>query len=306
MISDDVSFFELSHRGILILSGDDRRSFLQGLVSVDVQTVTEQKSLWASFLTPQGKVLHEFFIYAHENSLLLEGERNRLDDLRTRLLRYRLRAKVTLEHAPERVVFGILPSFHIPMDSLPEAGAMIPFTSGTASMDPRLSAGGIRVVTTRQAMPAAALPITDLTAWEQNRIRHGLPDGSRDIEPEKGFLLEYGFDELKGVDFRKGCYIGQETTARMKWKNLVKKRMVPLRAQGTVSLEGSDITLPDGQSVGAVHSSVQDETGEGILMLGMVRLDALRTAELRCGSIPLTPCLPEWFQIPPSRNSGQS
>lgn len=305
MISDDVSFFELSHRGVLILSGDDHRSFLQGLVSVDIRTVTEKKSLWTGFLTPQGKFLHEFFVYLHENSLLLEGEKDRLDDLRTRLLRYRLRAKVTLEHAPERVVFGILPSFHTRMDALPEAGAMIPFTGGTASMDPRLSAGGIRVVTIRQAMPDAALQITDLTAWEQNRIRHGLPDGSRDIEPEKGFLLEYGFDELKGVDFRKGCYVGQETTARMKWKNLVKKRMVPLRARGTVSLEGSDITLPDGQSVGTVRSCVQDETGDGLLMLGMVRLDALRTEDLRCSGIPLTPCLPGWIQIPQSRNSGQ-
>ncbi|NKD55500.1 MULTISPECIES: YgfZ/GcvT domain-containing protein [unclassified Haematospirillum] len=304
MSPETAPFHELAHRGALILSGDDHRAFLQGLVSADIRTVTENHSAWTALLTPQGKFLHDFFIYQLGNTLLLEGERERLEDLRTRLLRYRLRAKVILESAPDLAVFGTLPPFHGPLKNLSHAGDTITFGDGIACMDPRLPAGGIRIVASRQAISETGLTTTDMTeaAWEQNRIRNGLPDGSRDIEPEKGFLLEYGFDELGGVDFRKGCYVGQETTARMKWKHLTKKRLVPLRGEGkTIPQSNSPITLPDGQVVGAIRSSTTDETGTGFLAMGIVRLDAIQADDLRCDTMRLKPCPPAWLRLPDNR-----
>ena len=132
--------------------------------------------------------------------------------------------------------------------------------------------------------------------WDLYRLAAGLPDGSRDIEADRGVLLEAGFDELDGVSWSKGCYMGQELTARTKYRGLVKRRLVPVQVEGALPPPGSPI-LRDGQDVGTMRS------GRGRLGLASLRLDALEQS-LRCGELVLTPRVPEWMRLPAGVGEG--
>jgi folate-binding protein YgfZ len=273
----------LPNRAVLTVEGEDRRTFLQGLVSNDVMRVSPEHVVWAALLTAQGKFLHEFFVAEIGDGLLIEGEAARLADLKRRLSLYKLRAKVTIGEAPELEVFaawgdGVFE--HLALSEVP--GSAAPFAGGLVFTDPRLAEMGVRLWLPKGVAPPAFRP-AELAAWDRHRIALGVPDGSRDIEIEKGTLLESGFEELNGVDFAKGCYIGQELTARTKYRALLKKRLVPFRVEGPLPPPG---TLIEGDA-GEIRSGADD------MALGLVRLEALGSP-LQAAGARLTPAKPEW------------
>jgi folate-binding protein YgfZ len=273
----------LAARALLAVSGADRRSFLQGLVSNDIDKVAPDRAIWAALLTPQGKFLHEFFIAELGDVLYLEGEAARLEDLKRRLSLYRLRAKATIAAAPERAVFAAWGEGALEALGLKAPGAAAACGEGLAFADPRLAEMGARLWLPEGAAPPPGLRAAEPAEWDRHRIALGVPDGSRDIEVEKGLLLEAGFEELNGVDFGKGCYVGQELTARTKYRALLKKRLVPVRVEGAVPAPGSAI---DGDA-GEIRSS------SGDLALALLRLDRL-DAPLAAGAARLTPVRPAW------------
>lgn len=287
----------LPHRAVLAISGADRHTFLQGLVSNDVDRVTPEQAVWAAFLTPQGKIIHEFMIAEADDTLLLDVEAERLDDLRTRLSRYKLRAKVQIEARPDWVVAAVFAGGEAALGLPAEPGAAKAFGGGVAFADPRLAEAGARVlVPSADALAELGGTQGSVEDWDRQRLRLGLPDGSRDIEPEKGFLLEYGFDELHGIDFKKGCYVGQETTARMKWKHLTKKRLLPVVIDGPLPAPGTPVTTAEGASVGEVRSGLAKD-GES-LALAVIKLDALEKAPLTAGEATVTVVRPAWLRLP--------
>ena len=188
---------ELPDRGVIRITGEDRVAFLQGLVSNDVEAVVPGHAVWAAFLTPQGKWLADFFVFADGDSLLLDCERAQMPMLLQRLSRYRLRMKVALTADESLRVY-------VAWDGTPPTGDVI-------APDPRLAGFAWRILTAADR----AVNATE-GDWHRRRIANGIPDGSRDLESEKTVLLEAGFDELKGVSWTKGCYMGQELTARTK------------------------------------------------------------------------------------------
>jgi len=259
----------LSRRAVLAIDGVDRSSFLQGLVSNDVTEVSPGYAVWAALLTPQGKWLADFFILADGERLLLDCERDQAPGLLQRLARFRLRSKVSLRIAEELSVYAV-------WNGVPPEGAI-------AAPDPRLPEAGWRVI------GAAPLATTATEAdWDRHRLGLGLPDGSRDLEAEKTILLEAGFDELHGVSWSKGCYMGQELTARTKYRGLVKRRLVPVAVDGPLPPPGSPV-LHDGTEVGTMRS------GLGAAGLAVLRLDALGSS-LSCGEARITPRVPVWMQ----------
>src|SRR5262249_4030077 len=214
----DACFALLDDRGILAVSGPDRRMFLQGLVSNDVEKVSPARARYAALLTAQGKYLHDFMMLEHDQAVWLETESVRLSDLKRRLSIYRLRAQAALEERPDlavAVVFG--DGALAAMGLSGEPGAAQPFGSGVAYIDPRLAALGVRCilprVDIREALESTGLAETGYPVYDCFRLQLGIPEGGRDLVPEKSILLEAGFDELNGVDWQKGCYIGQELTA---------------------------------------------------------------------------------------------
>jgi folate-binding protein YgfZ len=147
---------------------------------------------------------------------------------------------------------------------------------------------------------AAGISETDEASYDAHRLSQGLPDGSRDMEVEKAVLLECGFEELNGVDFQKGCYMGQELTARTKYRGLVKKRLLPVAIQGpkdmTAPAPGTQITL-DGKDAGEMR------TAHGNAGLALIRLDAFDKARiagvpLMAGAVGVSAWKPEWMSLP--------
>ncbi len=291
------SFTELAERGLLTVAGEDRRAFLQGLISNDIEKVAPSRAIYAALLTAQGKYLHDFFVAERDGTLILDGEAARLADLQRRLAIYKLRAKVTL--APEAgglAVFAVFSGDVLAALGLPgEAGAARPYAGGIAFVDPRLAALGARLIAPRDAgataLREAGFAAAEFAAYDRLRLSEGVPDGSRDLAIEKAILLEAGFDELNGVDWQKGCYIGQELTARTKYRGLVKKRLMPVRVEGTLPPPGTPVTL-DGKEAGELRS------GRDGIALALLRLDAVSGGQsLQAGEARITPVKPAGAQF---------
>ena len=289
------SFVVLEDRGVIAVSGPDRRAFLQGLVSNDVEKVAPDRAVYAALLTAQGKYLHDFIMAAAGDAIWLDAEAARLADLKRRLSMYRLRAKVAIDDLPDLAVAAVFGDGAPAALGLPEtAGAARAFGEGLAFVDPRLTALGARVILPRDrirgALAEAGLAETDFAAYDRHRLALGIPDGSRDLVLEKSILLESGFDELNGVDWQKGCYIGQELTARTKYRGLIKKRLFPVRIDGPAPPD-TEVTF-GGKDAGEMRSS-RDGLG-----LALLRLDAVAAGQpLSAGRATLTPMQPDWMQV---------
>jgi folate-binding protein YgfZ len=264
----------LPDRGVIEVAGQDRVAFLQGLVSNDVALVAPGVAVWAALLTPQGKWLADFFILADGERLLLDCQRDQAPMLAQKLGRFRLRAKVTVADVSDawrvHAAWGAPPA--------PPPGAV-------AAPDPRLPEAGWRIL----AATALAAP-DDFAAWDRHRLGLGLPDGARDLEADKTVLLEAGFDELHGVTWSKGCYMGQELTARTKYRGLIKRRLVPVAIAGPLPPPGTPV-LRDGVEVGVMRSGVDD------IGLAQLRRNAME-GTLSCGDATLTPRIPAWMASP--------
>lgn len=264
----------LDHRAVVSVSGEDRVSFLQGLVSQDVALAAPGRALWSALLTPQGKWLAEFFIFSDGARLLLDVEAAQRDDLIKRLSRFRLRAKVML--APAEAVVQV--AWDGPMPDL---------ASGLIASDPRLPAAGVRMLTTAP-LATTATP----EDWDAHRLSLGLPEGSRDLETEKTVLLEAGFDELGGISWTKGCYMGQELTARTRYRGLLKRRLVPVLIEGEAPAPGTPVLTSEGRDVGTMRSA------RGAQGLAVLRLEVLGGPPLSAGGATLRVVLPGWIKLP--------
>jgi folate-binding protein YgfZ len=295
----DLFYIPLAHRSLFSLAGEDRRTFLQGLVSNDVAKAAPDRTLYGAFLTPQGKFLHEFFLGEKDDAFWLETETGRRDDFVRRLSIYKLRSKVGMATTDGVRVFALLGRDPAAAIGLPgEAGAAGPFGGGVVFVDPRLPAAGLRgwlPEGAEAALAGAGFERAEPPYWDAHRIRLGLPDGSRDLVPEKAILLENGFNELHGVDWEKGCYLGQELTARTKYRGLVRKRLVPVAIAGPAPEPGTQIMLGD-----AAAGEMRSHSGSaGLAMLRLESLEqiAKEGGELRAGPAQLTPHLPDWIEL---------
>lgn len=263
----------LPSRGVIEVAGDDRVRFLQGLVSNDVTQAAPGQAVWTGLLSPQGKWLSDFFILAEGERLLLDCPRDHVAMLLAKLARFRLRARVTLRDAGDEL------AVHAAWGGAP---ALPP--AAIAATDPRLPEAGWRI------LAPAPLPATaDAADYDRHRIGLGLPEAA-DLEADKTVLLEAGFDELNGVSWSKGCYMGQELTARTRYRGLVKRRLVPVAVAGPLPAAGTPVSR-DGQEVGSLRS------GHGAVALALLRLDALEAGSLECGEARLTPRRPAWMKL---------
>jgi folate-binding protein YgfZ len=297
----EIRFVRLDHRAAITVGGDDRISFLQGLISNDVTRLAPERAQFSAMLTPQGKFLFDLFLAeAADGSVLIDTEADRAEALVRKLSMYRLRAKVTIALEPALTLFavwGVGAAAALGLADLP--GVSGPFGGGIALVDPRLAAAGARVFLPEggeAALRAAGFAPGDLADWDRARIRLGLPDGARDLELEKALLLENGYEELNGVDFEKGCYMGQELTARTRYRGLIRKRLMPVVIDGPAPAPGTEIRYGEAEA-GEMRSS------RGDVGLALIRLEAFRASGgqgLTCGEAVLTAHQPDWAKFPAS------
>jgi hypothetical protein len=229
-------------RSVWAVTGADALPFLQGLVSNDLRPLETQPGIvWAALLTPQGKYLADFFVVRRADDLLIDIATPLAPATLRRLTLYRLRADVQIVPSPLHVLRGLSEA---PPGALP---------------DPRHPALGWRAWELAPAGP----PEID---WDSLRVAHLIPESGIELIPDDSYILEHGFEALHGVDFRKGCYVGQEVTARMKHKTDLRKGLVRVRVEGAAP-PGTEILTADGKPVGTLF------TQSGGRALAYLRLD---------------------------------
>lgn len=212
-------------RALLSVTGPDARSFLQGLITNDIARAERDGIAYAALLTPQGKYLADFFVVAREDGFVLDLPAQQAEGVLRRLALYKLRAKA--EIAPAEGLAVRLGTGPAPQGALP---------------DPRHPALGWRLYGSEGG--------DDGSDWTALRVAHLIPEAGIELIPDDTYILEAGFDRLNGVDFRKGCFVGQEVTARMRHKTVLRKGLVAAELAGPVA-PGTPITR-DGREIGSV------------------------------------------------------
>ena len=261
----------LEDRAIVALTGPEARDLLQGLITNDLARLAPGKELYAALLTPQGKIVTDFLIAEGDGALLLDCAAAAAEALVKKLKLYRLRAKVEIELRPQLGVYV----------GLTGRPAAIHFA------DPRLAALGPRSIAARAEMPAG---LPGAAAYHAARLALGVPEGG-DFGNDKIFALDAGLDELHAIAFDKGCYVGQELTARMKHRGTARKRLLLVQANQSLPPAGTEIG--DGtQSVGEIVSHY------GTKGFALIRLDRLENAggALTAEGISVTLQRPGWLR----------
>ncbi len=264
---------DLPHRGAFRLAGPDREPFLQGLVTQDVRLVSAGRAIYALFLTAQGKFLHDMFIVPEAESWLIETEAARLEDLFRRLRMYRLRSRIELGLAEDlrvSAITGAIPPVE-GMD-LEAPGAVAAPDGLSAFRDPREPALGLRLIGPADAIDTFTAGLdhaAGLEAYDRLRLSLGVPDGSRDLEVEKATAMESDLDRLQALSWDKGCYLGQELTARMKYRGLGKRRLMRVALDGPEPAPGTPVLDAEGREFGQMASAAPPWG------LALLRLEAL-------------------------------
>jgi len=286
-MSEPLTYAPLASRALVAVGGPDWRGFLQGLITQDVETLAPDEARFGALLTPQGRVLYDLFVVGRADGCWLDVEAEHRAAFLQRLLIYRLRSKVTLEldETPASILF----SAHSGESRDPSgASAWAPPSAGVTGIwvrDPRLPQLGWRGYGVT-APPGAA--VADEAARNTQKLALGVP-GPADWGVDRIYPIEANFDLLNGIDFQKGCFVGQETTSRMKRRGQVKSRMLPIAFDGPPLATGAEVLAGDLRA-GVVTSSAQ---GRAIALL---RLDRAVGQALTAEGRPVTVEQPAWFR----------
>jgi len=250
----------LTSRGVLRIQGPNSRKFLQGLITNDIGKAQGTQAIHAGLLSPQGKILFDFIVVPAGDGFLLDVAQDKAAELLKRLGFYRLRAAVEMIEEPSLAVMAAWGG----TPRLPESDIVF--------ADPRLPELGFRLLVSKgtKAADAGCEPALEMD-YHAVRIKLGVPEGGRDYAFGETFLHEALFDQLNGVDFAKGCYVGQEVVSRMEHRGTARKRIVPVEGEAPLPASGTSVEV-DGAAIGAL-GSVSGASG-----LALIRLDRAEEA----------------------------
>jgi len=249
-------YIPLTNRALIDVSGIDATSFLQGLFTNDVKKASESQAVYAMMLTPQGKFLYDFFIYQHNESILLDCNATKVQEIIAKLGIYKLRSKVVIENVSDEY----------------EVAALIAPLSDIAELkfvfnDPRSNSLPTRAILNKpkgiEELKDKGFEEASVEYYEKLRIGFCIPS---DLELADSFPLEYEMDKFNAIDYQKGCYVGQEVTARTHYRGTVRKKPYLVRAEAGAKLSehiGQEITSDD-KKVGVLRSAIENQ---GIALL---------------------------------------
>ena len=264
----------LTDRTVLHLDGTETVDFLQRIVTNDISQARADKAVYTALLTPQGKYLFDFFMVGDgATGYFLDIFADHREELAKRLTMYKLRADVTITDLSDSHAVFWSPD-----------GASAP-AGGIAFPDPRVVALGTRIVAPQEAVAATLAP----DAYTAKRLDLGVPELPVDAERERTLSLEADLDLLNGVDFSKGCFVGQELTARMKYRGKVRKRLMPISIDGETPAPDTPVLTAEGKEAGKIRTA---HKGQAIALL---RLDDLAKGRLTVSGVEATPRQPDWW-----------
>jgi len=274
----------LETRGVLRVGGPEARTFLQGLITNNVERVGADRAIYGALLTPQGKFLFDFFIVADGDGLLLDTDAERAGDLLKRLKLYKLRAEVAIDDVSD--------AWRVLADLEDQAGEASAATTGADEIrftDPRLPALGARIL-----RRGAEVGAPQDALYDAHRLALGVPVAGADIHPEKSFALESNLDDLNAIDFQKGCYVGQEVTSRTKRRGAVRKRILIAETDESARLPAGAAVRAGTAALGEILSSAPGRA------LALTRIDRWRaaTAPIDVDGAPARLVAPDWLSLP--------
>ena len=236
----------LEDRGLISISGDDAKEYLQNIITNDIEKVDHSNSIFSALLSPQGKYLHEFFIISSNNGYFLDCNNKSREDLIAHLSKYKLRSKVEIKDFSSDYVVGVLSpeKFKEIQSESNESSDTILYRESPLFIDPRKKELGTRMLSSLEKLHLTIkklnLKIVDSALYFEKAHSLGVPEKGLTNLKEQLFSLEANFEELNAIDFKKGCYVGQENTARMKLKNKLRKRLLAVKTNGDIKV-GEDL-----------------------------------------------------------------
>ena len=240
--------FILKDRGVAYISGEDSKDFLQNIVTNDINKVTDISSCFASLLTPQGKYLFDFIIVKYKQGYFLDCEKNQINQLVDRLNIYKLNSKIEILNLSNEFEVAVISKekFLTLKNAKDIEGNTIKYNKDPVVLDPRSKNLGGRLIANLEklslSLKSLGLKSEDPKKYYTLSHKIGIPQVNTGKLQEKIFGLECNFEELNGIDFKKGCYVGQENTARMKLKSNLRRKLLPLKVDEKLSV-GSDVVF---------------------------------------------------------------
>ena len=286
----------LEDRGLLYISGDDAKEFLQNLITNDIENVSETQSCFASLLSPQGKYLFDFIIIKHKQGYFLDCEKKQIDSLFKQLSLYKLRSKIEITNLSNEFVVAVISyeKFLSLENSKDQRGHTVKFREDTLILDPRNKLLGARLIINLEklylSIKKLGLKSSDKSEYYLLSHKLGIPQLETGKLQNKIFGIECNFDELNGIDFKKGCYVGQENTARIKLKNKLSKRLLSLNILKG-NLKTDDEIFFDNEKYGKILI-------DGAYPFGLIKFQNNKfdfSNEYKCGNAVIKINKPDWI-----------
>ena len=238
----------LEKRGAILINGDDSEDFLQNIITNDIKKVSQTNSIFTALLTPQGKYLSDFFIIKNQSGYLLDCSENSVEELINNLSKYKLRSKVEIKDLSSKFVIGVISykKFKELQKETKLNESTIDYRDTPIFSDPRNKKLGARIFSSLEKLyltiKKLELKIVDSSEYYSLAYKLGIPEKGLSNLKDQLFGLEANFESLKAIDFKKGCYVGQENTARMKLKNKLRRRLLPLSSSKKLNV-GEELTF---------------------------------------------------------------
>jgi folate-binding protein YgfZ len=241
-------YIPLQNRAVIAISGNDAETFLQGLITNDIKKVSKHKAIYALMLTPQGKFLYDFFILQIEDKYMLDCSLESLPQIIKKLSMYKLRSDVNIEDVSDKYeVVALIGDKVFEAVEHKNTGDVKQFCKGAAYIDPRTEKIFARAVIEReneyQSFKAYDFSEGEFEDYEFARINAIVPSGDSDLESEGSFPLDFGMNELNAIDYNKGCYVGQEVTARVHHKGTLRKKIYLLQTNDESPFPASETEI---------------------------------------------------------------
>ena len=285
----------LEDRGLLYINGDDAKEFLQNIITNNIENVSEDRSCFSVLLTPQGKYLYDFIIIKHKSGFLLDCEKEIIDDLYKKLNLYKLRSKVEILNLSNEFVVASLSKekFLEIENSKDKEGSTIKFREDPIFLDPRSKELGARLIINLEklylSLKKLGLEISEADEYYNQSHLLGIPQVDTKYLQDKIFGIECNFEELNGIDFRKGCYVGQENTARIKLKDKLNKRLFAIKVlEGQINSE--EISFQN-KNIGRLL--INNKYPFALFKLENKKFDF--DIDLKCGDAKIKALKPYWF-----------
>ena len=285
----------LEDRGLLYINGDDAREFLQNIITNNIENVTEDRSCFAALLSPQGKYLYDFIVVKHKSGYFLDCEKQNIEELYKQLNLYKLKSKVEILNLSNEFVVAILSKekFLSLDNSKDEKGFTIKYREDSIFLDPRSKDLGARLVINLEklhlSLKKLELKISDNKNYHQ--LSHNLGIAQIDTKKlqNKIFGIECNFEELNGIDFKKGCYVGQENTARIKLKEKLNKRLFAIKIlEGKIN--SNEIMLED-KEIGKIL--IDNQNPFALIKFNIKNFNF--DNNFKCGDAKIKIIKPKWF-----------